>query len=643
MLASFRRLSKSKIGTAIMVLFLLAIVASFALSDMSNITGGNTASTGSTLVEIGGEKVTDREMSKALERRLAEVRQQNPEADYATIAADYEPLLQALIDMRTLQAFANKHGFTISKRLIDAEIANLPGTRGLNGQFSDQAYQAFLAQQRMTDAEVRTIIASGLMQRLLLTPVASNARVPVGVATPYASMLLEQRQGEVALIPVAAFRGGFKPSDADIQGYYSANRNRYMVPEQRSLRLARIGPEQVAGVAASDQEIAAFYQANQATYGAKDIRVISQAVVPNRAAADAIAARARAGASFAAAAAPAGLSAEDISVGPQTRTEFTSLAGDRAAAAAFSASSGAIVGPVQSDLGWHVIKIESVRKESGKTLAQARSEIAARLTSEKRKEALTDLVTRLEDALAEGSNFEEAARQAKLPVTQTPLVTAAGVARGDPSFRFPAEYAGALKSGFELAPDDEPVVETLAGDAGFLMVAPAQVVPAAPAPLASIRDRVASDWVTAQATQRARQVASAIAAQVGKNVPLKQAARAAGAAVPPVRDVQMRRIDLTRMQGQVPPPVRMLFNLGQGKSRVVADPAGEGFYVVKVNTVTPGNAVTQPALISQLQTDFQRGTSEEYAQQFLRAIRESIGVKRNEEAIAAARKQIIGS
>ena len=37
-------------------------------------------------------------------------------------------------------------------------------------------------------------------------------------------------------------------------------------PSSASLRIARIGPEQVAGVAASDQEIAAYYNANQATY-----------------------------------------------------------------------------------------------------------------------------------------------------------------------------------------------------------------------------------------------------------------------------------------------------------------------------------------------------------------------------------------
>ena len=225
---------------------------------------------------------------------------------------------------------------------------------------------------------------------------------------------------------------------------------------------------------------------------------------------------------------------------------------------------------------------------------------------------------------------------------QTPLISGAGVARSDPSYRFPAELAPALRTGFELAPDDEPVVETLPNDAGYVLVSPAQVVPPAPAPLASIRDRVAEDWIASEATARARRVASTIAGKVARGIPLERAMAEAGTSLPRVQPVRMRRLDLTRAGGQVPAPVRMLFNLSSGKSRLVADPRGEGFYVVKLDKVTQGNAAAQPALITQLQRDFQRGTSEEYAQQFLAAVRADVGVARNEEEIAAARKRILG-
>ncbi|MEO5971780.1 MAG: peptidylprolyl isomerase [Sphingomicrobium sp.] len=642
MLASVRRLSKSTVGTIIMALFLLAIVASFALGDIQNVTSGaGFGLSGDTLAKAGGEKINDSELSKAMERRLSQVREQNPEADYAALASDFDPLLAELIDQRTLQSFAEQTGFHLSKRLVDAEIATIPGARGLDGKFNDQAYQAFLAQQRLTDKEVRELIAASLLQRLLLTPVATSARVPVGMARPYASMLLEARQGDVATVPIAAFRAAFKPTDADIQSFYAANRARYLVPEQRVLRLARIGPEQVAGVTPTEQEIAAYYSANQATYAARDIRSISQAVVPDQAVANGIAQRARGGASFAAAAAPAGLASADIAVGPQTRAQFAGLAGEAVAKAAFAASSGAVVGPVQSELGWHVVKIDSVRQEAGKALAAARPEIAARLTLEKRKNALTDLVAAVEDLIADGANFTEAAGKAKLTPIETPLITAAGASLADPAFRLPTDLAPVIKGGFDIDPNDEPVVETLPEEAGYVLVAPARVVPAAPAPLAGIRDRVAGDWIGQQANARARAVAAAIAGKANAGAALGDAVRAAGVALPPLRPVAARRIDLTQMGGKVPPPIQMLFSLGAGKTRMVAG-GNDNFYVVKVNRIVPGNALSQPGLISSVQREFEQPLSQEYADQFLAALRKEVGVTRNQAAIAAARKRIVG-
>src|SRR5690242_17066567 len=228
MLSFFRRVSKSKIGTGVMAFVLIAILGGFALADLSNFGTGNLGlgMTSGTLAKVGDQEVSEREMSDAMQRRLQQARQQRADADYASVMGDFNPLLDSLLDERSLMAFADKYDFPLSKRMIDAEIAQLPGTKGLNGQFSEQGYQAFLAQQRLTDAEVRQVLAGGLLQRMILTPVVTNARVPVGMATVYASMLLESRQGEAAIVPLDAFKAGLQPSDAELQQFYTANRAR---------------------------------------------------------------------------------------------------------------------------------------------------------------------------------------------------------------------------------------------------------------------------------------------------------------------------------------------------------------------------------------------------------------------------------
>lgn len=643
MLSFFRRASKSKVGTWVMAAIGIGILAGFAYGDISNFGSGNVGfGMGSaTLAEVGGEQVTEQEMSQAMQRRLQQVRQQKPDADYATIIGDFDAALEELLNQKTLLAFAEKYHFPLSKRLVDAAIAQIPLTKGLNGQFSEQAYQAFLAQQRITDAQVREVLSSNLLEQFMLTPVAANARFSVGMARPYAAMMLEEREGEAAAIPLDSFRAGLTPTDADLQQYYSANRNRYMVPEQRVLRIARIGPEQVANVSASDQEVASYYNSHKADYAAKETRSISQAVVPDQAAANAIAARAKGGATFAAAAAPAGANAAVTTLKDQTREAYSSVAGDKAAAAVFAAPVGAVVGPIQTDFGWAVAKVDSVKTSGGKSLDQARAEIAAKLTDDKRKGAVEDLVDKVQDVVDNGSNFSEAAAQAKLTVTTTPLLTANGSSRADASFKLPAELAPALKTGFDIAPNDPPEIVTLPNKLGYAMVSPGEVVPAAPAPLATVRDQVANDWIAAKALDRARAAAAQIESKVAHGTPLAQAMKESGATLPPPKTLKTRRIQIAMAQGPVPQPLKLLFTLGEGKSRMVPEEQGRGFFIVKVNKIVPGNPSLEPTLIGQMQNELQQAASEDYSEEFLAALRKELGTKRNESAIQALKTRML--
>ena len=58
--------------------------------------------------------------------------------------------------------------------------------------------------------------------------------------------------------------------------------------------------------------------------------------------------------------------------------------------------------------------------------------------------------------------------------------------------------------------------------------------------------------------------------------------------------------------------------------------------------VVPGNALTQPGLIGRTQAEFGRVAGEEYAKQFVGAIQADLKVKRNEKAIAEAKRRLVG-
>jgi len=392
-----------------------------------------------------------------------------------------------------------------------------------------------------------------------------------------------------------------------------------------------------------DQEAAAYYNSHKADYAAKETRNISQAMVQDQATASAIVARAKGGATIAAAAAPAGANAAVTSLKDQDRAAYASVAGDKAAAAVFAAPAGTVVGPIQTEFGWAVAKVDSVSTQGGKSLDQARAEIAAKLNVDKRKGAIENIIDTVQNSIDDGSNFTEAAAAAKLTVTTTPLIVADGTSRTDKSFKLPAELAPALKTGFEIEANDPPEIVQLPGDAGYAMVSPGQVVPAAPAPLAQVHDQVANDWISSKATERARSIAAQIQAKVEKGLPLAQAVKESGAPLPPVQPVAARRIQIAMAQGPIPPALKILFTLGEGKSRMSADTKGQGFFIVKVNKITPGNALMQPGLIGRMQTDLEEGLSQDYGEEFLAAMRREMGSKRNESAIQAMKKRMVTS
>ena len=120
MLSFFRRVSKSKIGTWVMALVVVAIMAGFALADISNFGSGTLGfgMSSGTLASVGDQEITERDVSDAMQRRLQQARQQRPDADYASIMQDFGPILDDMVDERSLIAFADKYGFPLSRRLI---------------------------------------------------------------------------------------------------------------------------------------------------------------------------------------------------------------------------------------------------------------------------------------------------------------------------------------------------------------------------------------------------------------------------------------------------------------------------------------------------------------------------------------------
>ena len=266
MLNLFRRGASSKILLAFLGLALFAmVVTGFGTGGggLGDLAGGGAGR----IVTVGGEGITETELTQQVNQQLSQARERQPELDIGSFfrGGAFEEIVRQMIALEAMTSFGREQGIAASKRMVDGEIASIPAFQGLAGRFDPQVFQAALRRENITEQQLRDDIAASLIQRQILLPVAGNAQVPLGMAQQYASLLLEQRTGSVGLVPSEAMATGPEPSQAEINAFYKQQQARYVIPERRVLRYAMIGPDQVRTLASpTDAEIAALYKANQA-------------------------------------------------------------------------------------------------------------------------------------------------------------------------------------------------------------------------------------------------------------------------------------------------------------------------------------------------------------------------------------------
>lgn len=644
---SFARKKASKwIAIGLLGLVLIAMVVTGFGTDgmggLGGLAGGGTTS-GAQLARVDGKAINETELNDLINRQFSQARRQQPTLDMATFLGmgAFDQLLDQLIVGRAVDAFGAAQGLVVSQTMVDREIVNIPAFRNFAGRFDDATFRQALQGQNITEAQLRDDIARALMQRQLIGPIALGARTSDGIAREYANLLLERRRGSIGVVPAELFSQGINPTDAQLAAFYTQNRARFSIPERRVIRYAVIGREQIAAQAtASDAEIAAYYRENQAQYGPRQTRTLQQVILPDQAAANTFVQRVRGGTSFADAASAAGFSAQDITFTSQSQEQFAQASSADAARQAFAAQQGGTIGPIRTDRGFNVIHVQAIENTPARPLQNVRAEIAGAIEQRKAADLLSALITRVEDGIAGGSSLEEVAQANRLQLVTTPPITAAGQVPGQ-TVQLPPELQPLLRAAFEMDPEDpEPVVETITQNERFALIGIERVVPAAPPPLVQIRDQVRGAFIQQQGVARARQVAQGIVDQLNRGTAPAQAFAAAQPRLPAPQAIDMRRLEISRGGQQVPPPLLAMFSLPQGRARIVPAPNNAGWFVVFHAERTPGDASQQPQLIATTRNEFSTSATDEFAQQFARAIQGRAEVERNQEAITAMRNRL---
>lgn len=645
MLGFFRRIINSKVGVIVTFAVLIVIAVAFGLGDVTGFGHGSSGGlTPQTVASVGDAKVTEAELKSRTQNELQTFRQQQPTLDMATFIAGggLDGTLQRLVNGLALEQFAGEQGMVASKRAVDGQIASFPSLQGPNGKFSEAIYKQVLAQQRITDAQIRSDIRRDMLVQMLTAPTVGAGQVPDKLVMPFADLALERRQGAIALVPTEALMTGGAVDPQAVARFYAQNKARYIVPERRVIRYAMVSPDTVKAQATpTDADIRQAYQQRAADFQPKEERTIQQLVVLDQATANGVAAKIKGGTPIAAAAKSLGL--EPATLTDITKQDYAAQTSADLANAAFSAARGAVVGPVKTALGYTVAQVQAVKQVPGKSLEQARPELAKAVAQQKTAQALTALRDQMDNAIGNNANFSEVAGDAKLQTQTTAPLTASGtnpdasMAPADPKLQ------QIVAAAFQAEPGDEPQLVPTGQDGSFALVALDKVIPAAPRPLDQIRQQVVQDYKVDTASKAARQVAQKIIARVDKGATLAAAVQAAGVKLPGVQPLNAQRQDVARTPEAQRPPLALMFSMAQGTAKVLEASNDRGWFIVALDKIVPGSAKGNTALITAAHDAMAKALGNEYAQQFTEAVRRQVGVKTNATALAEVKGDLAGA
>ena len=434
MLDSLHQGAQSKFAKVILAL----IIVPFALWGVESYI----RSPGSTdeVARVAGQKISAQEFNQAIKENLDQLRAQYGNNLDATIAENPEfrqTVLDGIINQRLLLADAQRVGLTVSDRLLAERIAAIPGFQD-NGKFSKIRYEGLLKAQGLTSAGFEARLRQDLMlqayqQAVIGTPLVARS------STDRLIRLSEQtREISVANYVPEQFIAQVKIDDAAIKAYYDGHKTEFTIPDQVKVEYVVLSAVELAGqMAVPEDEIKRYYDEHTAQYKQGEERQASHILIT-----------APVGASDADKKAALAKAEDLLKQAKQNPQQFAALAeknsqdpgsapkgGDLGSfgrgamvkafdEAVFQMTKDEIRGPVQSEFGYHIIKLTGITPEKTKTLAEVTPEIVAEIKKQKASKKFTEIAEPFSNTVYEQSaSLKPAADAYKLTIKQSPFIT----------------------------------------------------------------------------------------------------------------------------------------------------------------------------------------------------------------------------
>ncbi|MEW6704181.1 MAG: SurA N-terminal domain-containing protein [Pseudomonadota bacterium] len=346
------------------------------------------------VAKVDGQAITQAEWDAAHQRQIERVRAQMPGIDVKLFDTPEmkQQTLEQLVRERVLFSAAEKlHLQPSDDRLAQALLTmpELAQLRGPDGKFDKARYEQLLSAQGMTPAIFEARLRQDLALRQVLGGISDTVVAPGSVSKAALDALLQKREIQLQRFDTKDYLSKVNPTDAEIEAYYKAHEAQFRAPEQASIEYVVLDLDTLMkGITVPEKDLREYYEQNKSRYGTPEERHAAHILVKaekDAPAAERTKAKARAEELLAEVRKNPGAFAElakKHSEDPGSREQGGDLGffGREAMVkpfsdAAFALKPGEISNVVESDFGYHVIKLIEVRGGEVKPFEAVRASI----------------------------------------------------------------------------------------------------------------------------------------------------------------------------------------------------------------------------------------------------------------------------
>ncbi len=247
--------------------FLALIILPFAFWGVDSYVGKESGD--SSVAKINGNSITTRQFQEVWRNQQARMRQalgENFKAEELDTPTARLALLNSLIDQKLLLLEATKQGVGASDGMLREVISKIPSLQE-NAEFSMARYESALRAQGLTQQQFEAQLRDDLSLQQLVGGVAETA--VVSKTSMEAMLRIQSEEREVAQIRItpAQFASQLKIEPAAVEKYYLEHRQNFELPEQVRAEFVLLSPEEIAPqIKLKETEITDWYESHKERY-----------------------------------------------------------------------------------------------------------------------------------------------------------------------------------------------------------------------------------------------------------------------------------------------------------------------------------------------------------------------------------------